>query len=350
MTTESPPSDSELIYEELARRAQRFLAERPVVVLGTGATIPHGLPSMPTLADGLLDAITDHPEGWDVFAERLRETKDLEQALHDVQLPQDTVEILVRATWEIISAKDIEFYEQLLRGGVNFPLTDLFRYLLRTADAHLRVVTTNYDRVAEYAANTVGAYASTGVTAGWLQRFVATAVNEERAPSPGFEGLVTILKVHGSLDWFRDATDDVIAVPLVHAIPDDMNPLIVTPGVSKYREVHKDPFRTVLSASDTVLRRATCYVCIGFGFNDEHVQPVLVSRVMKDDIPLVVVTKELTAQTRSSFLNGPPKRFLFVEEAPGGTRVYTSDEPEGIVLDGISVWQLQNFMDMITGG
>jgi hypothetical protein len=305
---------------------------------------------MSVLADWLLATITDHPKGWDDFAKHLNETKDLEQSLHDVPLPQETVEILVRRTWEIVSAKDIEFYKQILKGGVSFPLTKLFGYLLRTADAHLRVVTTNYDRVAEYAANAVGAYASTGVTAGWLQRFVATTVNAERAPSPGFEGLLTILKVHGSLDWFRDTTADVIAVPIAQGIPDDMKPLVVTPGVSKYKEVHKDPFRTVMSAADMVLRKATCYVCIGYGFNDEHVQPVLVSRVMKDDIPLVVVTKELTAQTRSAFLNDPPKRFLFVEEAPGGTKVYTPDHPVGVLLDGLSIWQLHHFMNMITGG
>lgn len=261
MTTDSSPTDSVLTYEELARRAQRFLAERPVVVLGTGATIPHGLPSMLSLADQLLANITDHPEGWDAFSECLNETKDLEQALHEVPLPQDTVEVLVRATWEIVSAKDIDLYRQLLKGGVAFPLSDLFAYLLRTADAHLHVVTTNYDRVAEYAVNAVEAYASTGVTAGWLQRFVATSVNRERAPSPGFEGLVTILKVHGSLDWFRDATEDVVAVPLAWAVPDDMKPLVVTPGVSKYKEVHKDPFRTVMSAADTVLREATA-MCV----------------------------------------------------------------------------------------
>jgi len=278
-----------------------------------------------------------------------KETTDLEQTLHDVSLPQDTVEVLVRATWEIVAAKDIEFYKKLLKGEDAFPLSDLFAYLLRTSDAHLHVVTTNYDRIAEYAANAVGAYASTGVTAGWLQRFVATSFDRKRAPLPGFEGLVTILKVHGSLDWFRDATDDVIAVPLAQAVPDGMKPLVVTPGVSKYREVHKDPFRTVMSAADEVLRKATCYVSIGYGFNDEHVQPILVNRVMKDDIPLVIVTKKLTAQTRKAFLNQPPKRFLFVEEAPDGTRVYTQNDPGGVVLGGVSVWQLRDFMNMIIG-
>ena len=319
-------------------------------MLGTGATIPHGLPSMPALADELLTAILDSPQGWDDFALRLDETKDLEQALHDVPLPQETVEILVRATWEIVAAQDFRFYEHLLSGDVAaFPLSNLFAYLLRTADSHLRVVTTNYDRVAEYAANAVGAYVSTGVTAGWLQRFVATSVDRERAPSLGFEGLVTLLKVHGSLDWFRDATEDVVAVPAAHAIPARMSPLIVTPGVSKYREVHKDPFRTVMSAADTVLRKATCFLCIGYGFNDEHVQPALVNRVMKDDVPLVVVTKELTAQTKAAFLNRPPKRFLFLEESTGGTKVFTPSNPDGVVLEGVHTWQLQQFVNMITG-
>ena len=342
-------SDSNLTYETLAKRAQAFMAERPVVVLGTGATIPHGLPSMTTLANELLTAITDNPAGWEDFSKRLDETKDLEQALHDVPLVQDTVEALVRATWEIVSAKDVEFYQRLLRREEACALADLFRYLLRTADAHLRVVTTNYDRSAEYAANQVGAYASTGVTPGWLQRFVATAVNSERRPSPGFEGMVTILKVHGSLDWFRDPADDVVAVPLARTIPDGMQPLVVTPGVSKYREVHKDPFRTVMSAADTVLREANCYVCIGYGFNDEHVQPVLVSRVKKDSIPLLIVTKTITPQTRNAFLNDPPKRFLFVEEAVGGSKIYTPDHTYGVLMEGIFVWQLQNFLQLIAG-
>lgn len=349
MANNSTPSNPVLSYEEVAKRAQHLLAERPVVVLGTGATIPHGLPSMSTLARELLASIKDHGDEWDSFADRLEETKDLERALHDVPLPQHAVNVLVRETWKIVSTKDIELYRQLLKGRVDFPLSDLFAYLLRTADAHLHVVTTNYDRVAEYATNTVGAYASTGATPGWLQRFEATSVNRERPPSPGFEGLVTILKVHGSLDWFRDRIDEVIAVPLARTIPDEMTPLVVTPGVSKYKEVHKDPFRTVMSSADAVLRRATCYVCIGYGFNDEHVQPVLVNRVMKDGIPIVVITKELTAQTRAAFLSDPPKDFLFVEEALDGTRVYTPIDPGGLVLTGVSIWQLRNFVNMVTG-
>jgi len=342
-------SEKAFTYEDLARSAQHFLAERPIIVLGTGATIPHGLPSMPELADLLLAAIQGNPPGWEEFSVHLDTTKDLEQALHDVGLPGETVEILVAATWEIISSKDSEFYEQLLKGPIAFPLADLFKYLLATADSHIRVVTTNYDRLAEYAANYVGAYVSTGVTAGWLQRFVPSSVNAERPPAPGYEGQVSVLKVHGSLDWFRDATDDVVGVPLARAIPPNTQPLVVTPGVTKYRAVHKDPFRTVMTAADAVLRAARCYVCVGYGFNDEHVQPILVNRVMKSDIPLVIVTKQLTEPIRKAFLTNPPKKFIFLEEADGGTTAYNPDHPSGVRLEGVSVWRLDNFMRLITG-
>jgi hypothetical protein len=343
--------DVTLAYEDLARRAQQFLSERPVVVLGTGATIPHGLPSMTALADHLLGTIPGTTPGWDAFSQRLDETKDLEQSLQDVPLPADTVELLVSATWKIVSAKDLEFYGRLVQGPEPFPLADLFKYLLRTADSHIQVVTTNYDRLAEYAANRVGAYVSTGVTTGWMQRFVPAAANAEKSPAPGYDGQVALLKVHGSLDWFSDTTGDILGVPLASEIPENMKALVVTPGVSKYREVHKDPFRTVMSAADSVLRKAKCYLCVGYGFNDEHVEPVLMNRVLKNDIPLVVVTKALTTRTRDAFLSAPPKKFLLLEETDGGggTTVYDPEHPAGVDLDGISVWKLDSFMGMIAG-
>lgn len=348
MGNDGSSAEAQFTYENLAECAQRFLAECPVVVVGTGATIPHGLPSMSALADALLTNPSHELSGWEAFAQRLEETKDLEQALHDVPLSPETVETLVRLTWEIVSSEDLMFHEQLLTENVDFPLADMIGYLLRTAVAHLHVVTTNYDRLVEYAANMVAAYASTGVTAGWLQRFTPGSVNAEHPPSPGFEGAVTILKVHGSLDWFRDTSEDIIGIPLARAIPSDMQPLVVTPGVSKYREVHKDPFRTVMSAADEVLRKATCFACVGYGFNDEHVQPVLVNRVMKEDVPLLLVTRTLTPNARNAFLTEPPKRFLFLENAPGGTKVYLPEYPAGVVLVGVSAWRLNEFMRMIS--
>jgi len=101
--TDRTLSEKAFTYEDLARCVQHFLAERPIIVLGTGATIPHGLPSMPELADLLLAFIKGNPPGWEEFSAHLDMTKDLEQTLHEVALSDETVEILVAATWKIIS-------------------------------------------------------------------------------------------------------------------------------------------------------------------------------------------------------------------------------------------------------
>ena len=336
-------------YEELARLAQQFLGDRPIVVLGTGATIPHGLPSMSQLADQLLARVSQPTADWDEFSERLSETKDLERALHDVALLDSSVEALVRETWRIVTDKDLAAHSSFLSASEPLPLSRLFRHLLRTADARLNVVTTNYDRIAEYAANLANGCVTTGMSPGWFQRFVPTIVQGDRTISRGFEGQVTILKVHGSLDWFEASDGDVIAVPLQQDIPSGMKPLIVTPGVSKYREVHKDPFRTVMSAADEVLREASCYFCIGYGFNDEHVQPVLLNRVTKSDVPIALIARTLTQATRQFLLRSPPKKFLFVEEGREGTLVYTPRVPHGFEIKGLDLWQIDPFMDMVTG-
>lgn len=335
---------SDFSIDELTKRCQKILGDSPAVILGTGATIPHGLPSMTMLARHLLDKVpTDCDANWQAFSDKLRLTNDLEQALHDVRLGSDAVELIVKATWELVGEHDLTFYKRLLSGLNAFPLADVFSYLLRTASKHINVVTTNYDRLAEYAANHALAYVCTGMTDGWVQRFDSSLIKDTPRYAKKYQGAATILKVHGSLDWFRDALEDVVSVPLAQEIPNGMNPLVVTPGVSKYQETHKDPFRTIISAADEVLTRASAYFCIGYGFNDEHIQPVLVRRVKRENIPLLLITKKLTLKTVNGFLTDPPKNFLFLEQADTGTRAYLPEFPEGVEFPEVDIWDLGSF-------
>lgn len=80
-----------LDFEDLAKVAQRCVADCPLIVLGSGAGVPHGLPSMPVLAGELLARVvpaetTTEREQWKQLSERLAETHDLEEALHAVVL------------------------------------------------------------------------------------------------------------------------------------------------------------------------------------------------------------------------------------------------------------------------
>lgn len=339
-------------YEDVTKLAQKYIAKRPVVILGCGASIPYGIPSMPELAEVLLDRITIDDDVWQQFKKKLEETKDIEKSLHEVELSKPLLERVVEETWKITAEKDIEVYNRLIDDQTELALSRLFKYLLRTANPLISVVTTNYDRLAEYAANIAEAEVFTGFSSGWFQRFISDISELSYLHQTiGYQGKVQILKVHGSLDWFRTTSQEPISIPLSKNIPQNCQPLIVTPGVSKYREVYKDPFRTVMSQADNVLKTASCYLSVGFGFNDEHVQPNLVKRVHHDNIPIVIVTKNLTDSSRDAFLNNPPSEFLIIEEDREGTGsiVYYPDKPAGELIKNLQLWKFHKFLDMVLG-
>ncbi|WP_271608593.1 hypothetical protein [Bradyrhizobium sp. CCBAU 21359] len=83
---------------------------------------------------------------------------------------------------------------------------------------------------------------------------------------------VAVWKVHGSLDWFQDSAGQIIGVRGMPEVPAGYSPLMITPGIDKYRLTHGEPFRTILGCSDAALENARAYFCVGYGFNDEHLQ------------------------------------------------------------------------------
>ena len=103
------------------------------------------------------------------------------------------------------------------------------------------------------------------------------------------------------------------------------DPMIVTPGNAKYKETHNDPFRTVMTEADKALRGSACYLCIGYGFNDEHIQPIIIDENRNKNKPIVIVTKEITDKMRELFLERDSDSCLIISENQmGGSTVHYS--------------------------
>ena len=173
-------------FEHIAKLAQKYTANRPVVILGSGASIPYGLPSMSDLAGELLDKIDLDQDTWLNLKEKLEEKRDLENALHEVELEDSVLKLVIGEVWNLIAEKDIEIYNQLLEKPRLLVLARLLAYLLRTSTPKVYIVTTNYDRLAEYAANLADAEVFTGFSAGWLQRFVSDSLSISRSHTVRF--------------------------------------------------------------------------------------------------------------------------------------------------------------------
>jgi hypothetical protein len=72
-----------LTFEQIAEVAQKYVSTFPVIVLGTGASIPHGLPSMSDLAELLVCQIPEPQESidkarWEAFKNELMKLDDLD--------------------------------------------------------------------------------------------------------------------------------------------------------------------------------------------------------------------------------------------------------------------------------
>jgi SIR2-like domain len=241
--------------EVVIQLAQKCLESMPVIVLGSGASIPYGIGGMQELKDHLLKTVTasaEDAEAWNGFKESLNKTRDLEQSLQETTLPNSLLASIIRQTRASVIAKDLEVFTKLITNPQEIALTRLYRYLFNSTHGTLSVVTTNYDRLAEYAADAAGFSHNTGFTNGYYRSFSTQTTSSSRT---GPSRTIEVWKVHGSVDWYVDEHQIAIALPFAHEYPSSLKPLLVTPGATKYEQTHYEPFRTIMARAD-LLRSA----------------------------------------------------------------------------------------------
>lgn len=336
-------------FDLLLKQLQDWTNKIPLIILGSGSSVPFGLPSMWTLGEHLKDTLSfdndSDNEQLEAFKKKLEESNDLEKALLGIQLNSNVLKAVIKATWELIAEADLKAYEQFVLEGKEVPLVNLMRYLLSTTNRKLSIVTTNYDRIAEYSASTAEAFICTGYAQNYIGHFSDNIHTNALANINGYRGQVNIWKVHGSLDWFETPTKENVHLPLRKDIPQDFRPLIVTPGLSKYFETHNEPYRTIFAQADSEIQNANGYLCIGYGFNDIHVQPKLIQQIKTK--PIIVITKELTPKTKEAIIEGGCKNYILIEENDNvNTKIYSSSQGEHI-LENESYWNLTEYLKLI---
>lgn len=336
--------------ENIARLGQKCFASNPVIVLGSGASYPHGLPGMNELKEHLLANVSPdegkESDEWLLVRTALAEGDHLEQALAGRTLPQSLIEQIVIETWKCISTADYKLFLRVATGETRLPLTDLFAGLARSSNSTINVVTPNYDRVVEYAGETAELFCTSGFSPGYIGS--REGAQKLRLQKGGREGKqIKIWKVHGSLDWFARKDETVFSAPGMINLVEGLTPLIVTPGVSKYERTYSEPFRSAIQGADQSLSEAEAYLCIGYGFRDSHIEPKLVERCKQKNIPITIITKQLTDEAKAFLANSAGKEYLAIEAVENGSRAYTSAKPEGIAIPHRDLWSLPGFLQLV---
>ncbi|MBL9172670.1 MAG: SIR2 family protein [Verrucomicrobiales bacterium] len=337
--------------KSLLELAQDCVSRTPVIILGSGASAAYGIPGMPQLRDHLMKiacprtATPDEVAKWVEFQAKLA-TTDLETALNEVRLPESLTALVVESTWDYLAPFDHKVFEKAIVDHNLFPLTKLFLHLFNSTRTDIHVVTPNYDRIAEYAADAGKLIHYTGFNYGHIRSRAITGKPRIHVGTSASR-TVNVWKVHGSFDWFRDSDGIVFGLPISNARPRNVVPVIVTPGIEKYRLTHDEPFHSIKSEADKALQTADAYLCIGYGFNDTHLQTTLVERCREKDVPLVLLTKTISATAKAFLKSGKCGKYLAVEEAPSGCRIFSKEFPAGEEIAGSPTWQLGEFLKLV---
>ena len=328
---------------DVAKMIQEYLSDSPLVVLGSGASVPYGLPTMGGLASELREdaVLQNEKNSTKLFSDM--DSLGLEAAIDNSLLSENAKNQIRILTWDCINKKDLVLFRDKNLVDKMQSLVQLIKKIITTSPNQFTVVTTNYDRLSEYAADLYGASTVTGFEGNFLRKFdgFSDSINNKRIAAR--ERVVKILKVHGSLDWFKANDDSIVSFPLQEKIPTGYTPLIVPPGKEKYSTTHEEPYRTIIEEADKEFKKACSFLCIGYGFNDSHIQPKLISQIKSGGKPIVVITKKATDECIRLVADTNVKKYLILEDNGSGTRVITNDEDTNI---SCSIWSLKDFMEV----
>lgn len=335
--------------EKLACRIQKILENNPTFLIGSGASVQYGLPTMGALADEIMSRLNDKyskESSWKNFVEELEKEKNLENSLEVFNTSDwEIVESIIEIVWSFICQKDEEAFNNFLMNEKRPDLSDILEVCARRS-GETNIITTNYDRIIEYSVDFIGGDLITGFK-GFYYKCFSEYEGTKR------DGSFNLFKVHGSIDWFiKKSRLQIFSSNFIKNMNNELFvPAIVTPGSGKYRETHKSPFREIIAGADKVLRKSNSYLCIGFGFNDEHIHPIIMSENRQKGIPIVIITKSMTDKIKKIFIEDKKENFIIIcENNSGGSCVYYNEGGEIKYREfEESYWELKEFKKLWLG-
>jgi len=333
-------------YKDCLQQIQKYLENSPLIVLGSGSSADYGIPLMNELSD----EIKRHKVGFDpIEFESLCKnlaSMNLEEALDKTDLSVTSFNAVRKIVWEYINERDLQFLQKLSQDNSGFSLADLLKIFIQPTPNTTTVVTTNYDRLAEYASDLIGATTITGFEGNIIRKidFPKAVLQQKRIRAR--ERVVNVWKVHGSLDWFLKDDSDIVSYPITVEIPENHSPLIIAPGKGKYSLTHEEPYRSVIAQADSAFSKAGSFLCVGYGFNDDHIQPKLIEQI-KSGKPIIILCKTATDSCKQYILSDDVKKFAIIEYYSDG-KTFVSGNGYNEIYDG-NFWKLPDFIKTIWG-
>ncbi|MCZ7890053.1 SIR2 family protein [Agrobacterium salinitolerans] len=279
---------------------QRHFTDGLVTIVGSGLSCAEGLPGMGALAKHLKESfeagLSDEDKALWMELTPLIAVSGLEAALLS-KPPSATLEaLIVTKTAELIAQHERQIVTNVFQKTRTLRFSRLLRHLLKPSTG-VPVITTNYDRLIEIASEEAGLGVDTlfvGQFAGHLNEqesrlgFCREVTLKGKSVQYRYRERVNVFKPHGSLDWYhRDGK------PVSYAGDLPLPRLIITPGLNKFRNGYESPFDRHRERANGAIDKASRFLVLGYGFNDDHLETHLTPRI-RGGIPTLLLTHSLS--------------------------------------------------------
>lgn len=331
-------------FNAVIQFVQEQFTDGLVVVVGSGLSVAEGLPGMPELA-GHLSSTASLLSASDMALWRKVEKEVHETGLEAALLkyaPTDSLENwIVDQTSRLLLVKERQVVSNVIAGRRSLRLTTFLGRILVPANG-LPILTPNYDRLVEVACEMAGLHVDTTAVGHYAGTFdhsrscmasCRDVVRRGKTISLDHHPRAVVLKPHGSLDWFRY---DGIARRC--SIDIDGERLIITPGLNKYKAGYDTPFDKHRELANNYINQAARLLVIGYGFNDDHLQTHLVTRI-RSGTPTLILTRTPSQKTRELVLQSANCICLGKPESHPGVSVLSMTA--SFELDGANYWDLE---------
>ncbi|WP_273838112.1 SIR2 family protein [Providencia rettgeri] len=336
---------------ELKKRLQQHLGDGLVLIIGSGLSCAEGIPGMGKLGDYLLTHVADNisPDDlkiWNEIHPSIR-TEGLEAALLK-RAPTASLEaVIVKSTGEYIAAAESIIISEVFKNERTLRLTMLLPHLLKP-DKGIPIVTTNYDRLVELACEEAGLGVDTMFNGHFAARleplnshwgFCRGAKLVGKHVRYKFTQKVNVFKPHGSLDWYHRKGN-----PVRYTGDLPLPRLIITPGLNKFRSGYDSPFDKHREKANDAIDKASRFLIIGYGFNDDHLETHLTPRI-RSGVRTVILTRTLSEKAKEiAKLN---KNVIAAEfhNSTGTAGVCFIVDGNEIFYPGVDYWDLKGFVE-----
>lgn len=350
-------------YAEIRPIVEFAIKSSPAtIILGSGASAAFGMPNMDELKRELKEIVPPDSNLHECLnnEDNLEKSLDLFERRFSDKEP-DLIPDIIRVTWELISGFDKEIYQDILTNNLVLPLTQLLEPCLRaTSRTPPTIITTNYDKLAEYAVDQLNtmkfrrAAYYTGFSFGSIGYFDKDISNKplrvgsiRNIDSSAIDPIINIpvWKVHGSINWFTQDTRKPICLQSQNLPIEGFTPEIITPGIEKYRRATTEPYRSIIAEADRAIDKANSFFVVGFGFRDQHIQEKLVNSLHEKNIPTVVLAKQLTHETKDIFLKDAVSNCVLIEQYNNGSKAYIQSKQGTKTAEYDSnIWNFEDFV------